>query len=100
MDFEWDEAKRQDVLRRRGIDMLDAALIFESEVITHVDDRQDYGEIRFVSLGLADGECYVVVHVERNGITRLITAWKGGKDDRTRYQASLSRRDPADEGSR
>ena len=100
MEFEWDESKRQDVLRRRGIDLLDAALIFENDVITQIDDRRDYGETRFVSLGLADGECYIVVHTERNGVTRLITAWKGGKDDRTRYQESLARRDPADEGSR
>jgi uncharacterized DUF497 family protein len=98
--IEWDENKRQDVLRRRGIDLLDAALIFENDVITQIDDRRDYGETRFVSLGLADGECYIVVHTERNGVTRLITAWKGGKNERTRYQESFTRRDRADEGSR
>jgi uncharacterized DUF497 family protein len=98
--IEWDENKRQDVLRRRGIDLLDAALIFENDVITQIDDRRDYGETRFVSLGLADGECYIVVHTERNGVTRLITAWKGGKNERTRYQESFTRRDQADEGSR
>ena len=98
--IEWDENKRQDVLKRRGIDLLDAALIFENEVITQIDGRRDYGETRFVSLGMVDGECYIVVHTERNGVTRLITAWKGGQDDRTRYQERFARRDQADEGSR
>jgi uncharacterized DUF497 family protein len=98
--IEWDENKRQDVLKRRGIDLLDAALIFENEVITQIDGRWDYGETRFVSLGMVDGECYIVVHTERNGVTRLITAWKGGQDDRTRYQERFARRDQADERSR
>lgn len=86
MQFEWDEAKRQQILKERGIDILDAALIFENSVLTRLDDRRDYGEERFISLGMADGECYVVVHTERNGNIRLITAWKGGRNDQEDYQ--------------
>jgi len=67
LQFEWDENKRQQILKERGIDILDAALIFENAVITRIDDRQDYGEERFISLGRADDECYVVVHTQRNG---------------------------------
>jgi uncharacterized DUF497 family protein len=98
MRFEWDERKRQEVLRRRGVDLLDAALIFEGVVLTRVDERKDYGERRLVSLGMADGEPFFVVHVERNGATRLITAWRGGRDDVARYQAGIARRDQGDEG--
>lgn len=86
MQIEWDEDKRQRILKERGIDILDAALIFEKEVITRIDDRQDYDEERFISLGMVDGECYVVVHTERNGNIRLITAWKGGRNDRQEYK--------------
>ncbi|WP_428696267.1 BrnT family toxin [Stappia sp.] len=86
MQFEWDEDKRQQILKDRGVDILDAALMFENAVITKIDDRQDYGEERFISLGMADGECYVVVHTERNGNIRLITAWKGGRNDRKEYK--------------
>ena len=93
MEFEWDEVKRQKVVETHGVDFLDAVLIFENAVVTEVDERQYYGEMRFESVGITDGVCFVVVHTERDGITRLITAWKGGKDDRTRYQESLSRRD-------
>jgi uncharacterized DUF497 family protein len=44
MDFEWDEGKRREVLEKRGVDILYAALIFENVVLTWLDDRRDYGE--------------------------------------------------------
>lgn len=98
MDFEWDEAKRLEVIQRRGVDILEAALIFEGDVLTRVDDRADCGEVRLISLGMVDGEAFVVVHTERNGATRLITAWKGGQLEREQYQAGIAARDKEDEG--
>lgn len=97
LEFEWDENKRQEVICRRGVDILYAALIFEGEVLTRVDDRADYGEERLISLGMVEGECFVVVHTERNGVIRLIIAWKGGRHDRSYLEASLARRDQKDE---
>jgi uncharacterized DUF497 family protein len=67
MDFEWDEHKRQSVLLARRVDLLYAALIFEGPVLTRVDDRQPYGEARWISIGLVADECLVVVHTERDG---------------------------------
>lgn len=98
MEFEWHEKKRQEVIAERGVDMLYAALIFENDVLTRVDDREDYGEVRLISLGLVESECFVVVHTQRNGRTRLITAWKGGHDDRTQYEG-IARRHQADEAA-
>lgn len=98
MELEWDEEKRSEVWRRRGVDLLRAALIFEDRVLTRVDTRHEYGEVRHISLGLVEGEPYVVVHTERDGVTRLITAWKGGRSELQYYQASIARRPPEDEG--
>jgi uncharacterized DUF497 family protein len=100
LQFEWDEDKRQEVIAKRGVDILVAALIFEGDVLTKVDDRADYGEVRLISLGMVDGDPYVVVHTERVGVTRLITAWKGGRHERQEYEAGIARRDPPDEGHR
>ena len=100
MEFEWDEPKRQKVIAKRDVDMVYAAGIFEDDVLTRPDDREDYGEERLISLGLVEDECFVVVHTERNGITRLITAWKGGRDERSAYEAGIFRRNQTDEGSR
>jgi uncharacterized protein len=98
LDFEWDENKRRQVIVQRGVDFLYAALIFEGEVLTRRDDREYDGEERLISLGMVDDECFVVVHTARNGRIRLITAWKGGRDERAEYQAGIARRHKADEG--
>jgi uncharacterized protein len=98
LEFEWHEQKRRAVIQEHGVDMLYAALIFEQPVLTRVDDRKDYGEVRLISLGMVADECFVVVHTKRKGRTRLITAWKGGRDDRAQYEASIARRAETDEG--
>jgi len=97
MDFEWDEAKRQSNIEKHQVDLLEAVLIFESWVQTEKDDRFDYGETRFRSIGFVDDDCYVLIHAERAGRTRLISAWKGGRRDRRKYQAGYARRNPSDE---
>lgn len=87
MEFEWDENKRQEILIERGIDILDAALIFENPILALTDDRLDYGEVRLKAIGLADGNYYVLIYTIREEIVRLITCWKANKNDKRRYQA-------------
>lgn len=92
MEFEWDEEKRQAVLIERNVDLLDAALIFEGPVITEPDNRRDYGEPRFVSLGMVEGKAFYVVHTNREGVVRLITAWQGGRNGKRKHQARFASR--------
>jgi len=87
LEFEWDEQKRLQVLEKHGVDFVDALLIFEGPVLTLPDLRRDYGEDRFTSIGLVDGECIVVVHTDRNAVRRLISAWRGGRRDYEHYKA-------------
>jgi hypothetical protein len=42
---------------------------FEGDVLTRIDDRADYGEVRFISMGMVDAEYFIVVHTERAGLT-------------------------------
>lgn len=86
MQFEWNEDKRSQNVEKHGVDLLYAALIFEGETLTREDDREDYGEVRFASLGLVDDMPFVVIHTERGNKTRLISAWKGGRKDYERYK--------------
>lgn len=92
MDFTYDPQKHLHVLEKHGIDILYAALIFDGPCLTWTDNRKDYGEIRELSLGMVDDDCFIVVHTQRDGTTRLITAWKGGQNDREKYQDYLTRR--------
>lgn len=98
MEFEWDESKRQRVIEGRGVDFLDAMLIFAGPIVTKVDRRRDYGETRFISLGMVDETCYVVVHTRRDDNIRIISAWLGGRRERQEYQENISGRTPEAQG--
>ncbi len=89
MKFEWDDEKRRQNISKHGVDLIHAALIFEGSTLTKIDDRLDYGEERFTSLGLVDGMAFVVVHTPRGENIRLISARKGGRKDYEKYQESF-----------
>ena len=86
MDFEWDEAKNKANLAKHGIAFEEAALIFRGLTLTEIDDRQDYGEKREISIGqLPEQVVVVVVHTDRSGVTRIISARLANRAERRRY---------------
>ncbi len=89
MEFEWDENKRARNVAKHGVDLIDAAFIFLGPVFTEVDTRKDYGEVRYRSVGIYDDRIYVVVHTERGGGIRLISARLGGRRDYAKYKKSI-----------
>jgi hypothetical protein len=88
--FEWDKRKNTANIRNHGIDFLDAALIFENPTIEAVDDREDYGEVRYAALGLS-GEMVLHVVYTRLGenVVRMISARKANRDDAERYYREI-----------
>ena len=54
MELEWDEAKRENNLRKHGLDFRDAAQVLEGYTLELEDDREDYGEFRYLAVGLLD----------------------------------------------
>ena len=85
MQFEWDEDKRLTNIRKHGIDFEDVAAVFEGDIVTIEDDRFDYGERRFVTLGLLKGRVVVIVHTERDGVTRIISIRKATRYEKISY---------------
>jgi uncharacterized DUF497 family protein len=47
VNFEWDEDKNQENIRKHGFDFADAWEIFEAPMLTALDTREDYGEERW-----------------------------------------------------
>ncbi len=45
-EFEWDEKKNKTNIEKHGISFETASLIFDGTVLTWLDDRKHYGEIR------------------------------------------------------
>lgn len=70
--FEWDEAKRLQVLRERGLDFRDAEGLFDGRPITHANSRRN-DEDRLVSTAEASGKLFTVVWTWREGNQRIIT---------------------------
>ncbi len=89
MRFGWDENKRQANLKRHEIDFADVWRVFENETSTEVDNRFDYGEIRYLTLGLLFGKVIAVVHTEDDEIIRIISARIGNKYDEEKYYREI-----------
>jgi uncharacterized DUF497 family protein len=68
-----DRAKRESTLRVRGLDMLRASEIFAGLHLTRDDDRYDYGEPRFISVGWLDDRLVVFVWTPRGRARRIIS---------------------------
>ncbi len=68
-----DEPKRKWTLAERGLDMLRASEIFAGLHLTRPDDRLDYGEARFVTVGELDGRFVVFVWTPRDEARRIIS---------------------------
>lgn len=89
-EFDWDEDKRLTNIRNHAIDFMDAITIFDSETVTIEDNRFEYGEQRFITLGLLRGRVIVVVHTERKFTTRVISARKATKNEQIIYFEKIS----------
>lgn len=94
MELEWDEPKSERNFRERGFDFAYAALIFEGPVIEREDTRRDYGEPRFVAIGVVGSEHLVLVHTPRAGRVRIISARRASRKERHAYDQEIARRRP------
>jgi uncharacterized protein len=75
MEFEWDEAKRQSNVQRRGIDFLDVIPCFsDPQQLVEEDARRNYGEQGFHLLCPLRGHLYHVTFTERGQNIRIISA--------------------------
>ena len=91
MRFEWDERKREDNIRKHGIDFVDAALIFEGSTLEKTDTRRTYGETRWRALGQSGIMVLMVIYTLRGDTRRIISAWKVDDDGAKRYAKLLTR---------
>jgi uncharacterized DUF497 family protein len=84
MRFTWTERKRMSNLRFHGLDFRDAPRTFEGPTYTFEDDRFDYDEQRFVTLGFLGDLAVSIVHTETPTIIRVISFRKA-----TRHETSI-----------
>jgi uncharacterized DUF497 family protein len=85
MELEWNEEKRQQNLRERGIDFADAVRFELGNAVTEQDRRFDYGEPRFVSIGYLDGRLHVFCWTVRSDKLRVISLRKANEREQKKY---------------
>ena len=79
MRFTWSDAKRKLNIEQHGFDFVDAARVFAGRTYTYEDDRFDYSEQRFVTLGILDEFVVSIVHTETSRVIRIISLRKATK---------------------
>ena len=84
--FEWDYRKRASKLEKYGLDFTRAIRIFSNPIIEWRDDREDYGEDRWIAIGRWQTNHMVIVYTWRGQKRRIISAWKAGRHDQRIYQ--------------
>jgi uncharacterized protein len=90
MEFEWDRQKNQANITKHELDFADAPKIFRLPLRISLDERQNYGEDRWIGVGILDGRIVVVVFSEPDEQTiRIISLRKALPYERKYYEQYL-----------
>lgn len=88
--FEWDPAKNLSNINKHGLSFEEAASIFDGPVLSGPDGYE--GEFREKSFGLLGGVVVAcVIHTERRGKIRIISARKATPNERKHFNAYLKK---------
>lgn len=86
MELEWDEEKRESNLAKHGLDLTVSLELFADYFMERLDTRHDYGEDRWVALGIIRGTVVVLVYTERDDKLRPISLRKATVQERSIYE--------------
>jgi uncharacterized DUF497 family protein len=84
--FEWSDAKARANLLKHGVSFEVARRVFDDPAsVDEVDDREGYGEDRFVAVGMVNARVLTVTYTERDGLIRSISARKATRREQDSY---------------
>jgi len=86
--FEWDEEKAAANSEKHGVSFQEASTVFTDSLSSTIPDPlHSVEEQRFVTIGeSADNDILVVVHTEREGKIRIISAREAARKERRHYE--------------
>lgn len=85
MNVVWDERKRKANLKKHGLDFADAPKVFAGPMVLFEDNREAYGEQRWLGIGALDLLIVVVAHTENDETIRVISMRKAQPHEKDRY---------------
>ena len=84
--FEENKSKAKDNYAKHGVSFELAKKVFKDPfAVEFLDDRRDYGEERFVIIGMAEGYILYVAYTERQDAIRIISARRATKHEQETY---------------
>lgn len=86
MKITFDPAKRQAALSGRGLNFVDAEIVFAGRTITVQDTRRDYGEARFQTVGFLADRMVMVVWTPRGEARHVMPMRKCNDREKAIYQ--------------
>ncbi len=89
MEFEWDQNKAENNLKKHGVSFSKASTVFGDPLEITIDDPDHSdGEYRFLSIGKSElGNLLVVSYTEkRENIIRIISARQATNHERKHYE--------------
>lgn len=90
MLFTWDEKKRISNIKKHGIDFACSSEIFAGPTFTWEDARFDYGEQRWITMGLWKSQVVVLVaHTETEEEIHVISIRKADKDEQALFFSNI-----------
>jgi uncharacterized DUF497 family protein len=81
----YDPTKNERNIRQRGLSFEAAADLDFGSALVSVDERRDYGETRYVALGLLAGRLHVLCFAETDDGIRVISFRKANAREVIRY---------------
>lgn len=86
LSVEWDEDKARSNLRKHGVSFqLAARAFYDPARLDRFDNREDYGEDRFLTIGLVSDVELVVAYTLRNNTIRIISARQADRHEQRNY---------------
>lgn len=90
MRYSYDRAKKAANLKKHGLNFDDARLVIASgHAVTFEDNRFDYDEPRFITLGMLGETVVVIVTAESDTEIRIISMRKADKNEQKIYFSKL-----------
>ena len=84
--LEWDENKREENIRKHGIDFSCAIdVLTDDNVVVYEDMRKEYGEARYIAYGEYKHNVFCVCYTMRGRAHRIISLRRTHKNERRKH---------------
>jgi uncharacterized DUF497 family protein len=91
IELEWDEAKRQQTLKERGLDFkLARYILTDPNLVSRIDDRRNYKETRYIAYGMVQGDILCLCYTMRAKVYRVISLRYTHKKEREKHYGQNS----------